>query len=74
MLSRLIFLFFFYIVIILVYIFKTAKASLERALEEGAGTDGILASPVLPIVAEAPLGPQSPLVIKIDSSAVDHVQ
>ncbi|WOG94822.1 hypothetical protein DCAR_0314119 [Daucus carota subsp. sativus] len=61
-------------VIILVYIFKTAKASLERALEEGAGTDGILASPVLPIVAEAPLGPQSPLVIKIDSSAVDHVQ
>ncbi|WOH05016.1 hypothetical protein DCAR_0624428 [Daucus carota subsp. sativus] len=61
-------------VIILVYIFKTAKASLEKALEEGAGTDGLLASPVLPFVAEAPLGLQNPLVIKIDSSAVDHVQ
>ncbi|KAK1372964.1 TVP38/TMEM64 family membrane protein slr0305 family [Heracleum sosnowskyi] len=60
--------------IILVYIFKTAKASLEKALEDGAVTDGIIASPGLPIVAEPPMGLEDPLVIKIDSSAVDHVQ
>lgn len=58
-------------VILLAYITKVAKTSLDKALEEGAGIEGILASPgLLPVVAEPPL---DLLIIKIDSAGVDRV-
>lgn len=61
-------------VTVLVYITKVAKASLEKALEENGEIEGILGSQRLPIVAaeESPLDLEKPLIIKIDSSEVDH--
>ncbi|PSS14632.1 TVP38/TMEM64 family membrane protein like [Actinidia chinensis var. chinensis] len=53
-------------VILMVYTTKVAKASLDKALAENADIDGILASPVLPIVQEPPLDLQTPLIVKID--------
>ncbi|XP_057508537.1 uncharacterized protein LOC130791412 [Actinidia eriantha] len=58
-------------VILMVYTTKVAKASLDKALAENADIDGILASPVLPIVQESPLDLQTPLIVKIDPPS-DH--
>ncbi|XP_057467137.1 uncharacterized protein LOC130756608 [Actinidia eriantha] len=58
-------------VILMVYTTKVAKASLDKALTENADIDGILASPVLPIVQESPLDLQTPLIVKIDPPS-DH--
>ena len=60
-----------YTVILMVYTTKVAKASLDKALAENADIDGILASPVLPIVQEPPLDLQTPLIVKIDPPS-DH--
>ncbi|XP_057499359.1 uncharacterized protein LOC130783639 [Actinidia eriantha] len=51
--------------ILMVYTTKVAKASLDKALAENANIDGILASPVLPIIQELPLDLQTPLIVKI---------
>ncbi|KAF8388002.1 hypothetical protein HHK36_026668 [Tetracentron sinense] len=51
---------------------RVAKASLDKALAENTETEGILASPQLPIVADPPSDLHQPLIIKIDPSVDNH--
>ncbi|KAJ0781902.1 putative transmembrane protein TMEM64 [Helianthus annuus] len=61
-------------VMMIVYIIKVAKASLEKALAENGGIDGIdLDSPGLPIINDSALGLHRPLITTMDSTVDDLV-
>ncbi|XP_042518565.1 TVP38/TMEM64 family membrane protein slr0305-like [Macadamia integrifolia] len=59
-------------VVLIICVTKVAKSSLDKALAENMEIDGALASSKLPIVADAPMDLNQPLIIKIDSSEGNH--
>ncbi|GJX07525.1 SNARE associated Golgi protein [Tanacetum coccineum] len=61
-------------VILIAYIIRVAKASLEKALAENGGIDGLdFESPGLPIVADSSLSLHRPLIDRADTTADDLV-